>query len=300
MLVLGFNRPDLLRELLRAVELYGPKALYVSLDGPRANNGDDLRKVEKCRRLLSNASFSFPIHTRFLPDNVGLRGAVVGALDWFFTHEPEGIVLEDDCIPSQAFFSFTELMLTRYRENQRVWGIGGFNPTGISFSGSSYGFIQFPVIWGWASWSDRWKRYDRTLKSFLLANESNQPRWQSKALHHAFDWHLQKLLLDSHTWDYQFSWTVASNKGLWLMPSFNLVRNLGHGPAATHTQFARFRRQPLMETENLTSPKRIEANVHANALFLRRHLGVFGFEPLNWVREIARRIKWLLRRRGRT
>ena len=30
--------------------------------------------------------------------------AVSGALDWFFEQEEEGIILEDDCLPSQSFF----------------------------------------------------------------------------------------------------------------------------------------------------------------------------------------------------
>jgi len=33
------------------------------------------------------------------------------AISWFFEHEPEGIVLEDDCLPADSFWGFVRLGL---------------------------------------------------------------------------------------------------------------------------------------------------------------------------------------------
>ncbi len=38
------------------------------------------------------------------------------AIDWFFENEEAGIILEDDCHPSQDFFRFQDEMLDRYRK----------------------------------------------------------------------------------------------------------------------------------------------------------------------------------------
>ena len=42
------------------------------------------------------------------------------AIDWFFGQEPEGIVLEDDCLPEQTFFRYCAELLERFREDPRV------------------------------------------------------------------------------------------------------------------------------------------------------------------------------------
>jgi hypothetical protein len=45
---------------------------------------------------------------------------VSGAISWFFEQEPEGIVLEDDCVPHASFFPFCAELLKHYRDENRV------------------------------------------------------------------------------------------------------------------------------------------------------------------------------------
>ena len=81
-----------------------------------------------------------------------------------------GIILEDDCLPSQSFFLFCENLLNKYKDDLRIWHIGGTSTLNdeILLNNESYYFSNFNHIWGWASWAKRWKMYDRDL---LLFNE---------------------------------------------------------------------------------------------------------------------------------
>jgi hypothetical protein len=84
-------------------------------------------------------------------------GAVSSALNWFFEHEEEGIILEDDTVPADSFFSFCELLLRQYRHEKHVSMIAGYNPAANRFeSDSSYFFSRYTITWGWATWRRSW------------------------------------------------------------------------------------------------------------------------------------------------
>ena len=54
--------------------------------------------------LSSNVDWDCEVKTLFRDKNLGCKYAVSSAIDWFFENEEMGIILEDDCLPSQSFF----------------------------------------------------------------------------------------------------------------------------------------------------------------------------------------------------
>ena len=83
------------------------------------------------------------------------------AIVWFFNNEKQGIILEDDCIPSISFFMFCDELLEKYKKNKKIKVISGDNGSGLLpmkyFEGKDYSYTSLPLIWGWASWEDTWK-----------------------------------------------------------------------------------------------------------------------------------------------
>lgn len=238
-ILLGFNRPDLTRQVMDAIRRYQPSRLYLACDGPRHTHPGDAALVELVRAEMAQVDWPCTTFKLFRNENLGLQEAVVSALDWFFENEDEGIVLEDDCIPSNDFFRFSDYFLNEYRNESRVWGASGSNFTQSEIDGaSSYGFVRIPLIWGWASWSRVWERYDRDLSSYkMLLGLRPSERWPSAELRHAFEWHLQdSLATGPKTWDYQLSWSSIHEGGLWGIPRSNLVSNRGFRDDATHTR----------------------------------------------------------------
>jgi hypothetical protein len=79
---------------------------------------------------VSNVDWPCELKTLFRESNLGCKNAVSGGINWFFSHEEMGIILEDDCLPSASFFDYATQLLQRYRHDNRIWMISGFNPLG--------------------------------------------------------------------------------------------------------------------------------------------------------------------------
>jgi hypothetical protein len=153
---------------------------------------------------------------------------------------PEAIILEDDCLPDPSFFRFCQELLARYRDDPRVGMISGDNfQFGRRYNLDSYYFSRYIHIWGWATWRDRWVgSYDVNMSQWpltrdqgrlveLLGDDKEAAYWAS-----LFDKvHLGQI----DTWDYQWAhanW-VRGRSGI--LPTVNLISNIGFGVQATHT-----------------------------------------------------------------
>tara|TARA_B110000046_G_scaffold62680_1_gene70203 strand:- start:10925 stop:11878 length:954 start_codon:yes stop_codon:yes gene_type:complete len=240
-LFLVFNRLDQTKQVFEAIRQAKPPRLYVAADGARAHKQDEVEQVRDVRNfVLQNIDWDCEVKTLFREKNLGCKYAVSSAITWFFDSEEQGIILEDDCLPSQSFFWFCEELLERYKEDLRVWLISGDNfQNGLKRGDDSYYFSQFNHIWGWASWASRWAEYDVEMESFESFSKQNrissvfseineQKYWLS-----TFDQVYQGKI---DTWDYQWNYTVLSNNGLSVLPNINLISNIGFGDDATHTK----------------------------------------------------------------
>jgi hypothetical protein len=115
-LFLGYNRPDLtLRTFTRILEIT-PTKLYVALDGPKVQRKNDIQKCQEVKEIItSNIKSGCVVHYKFNTVNQGCGLAVKSAIDWFFTSEEFGIIIEDDCLPTLSFFPFCEELLYKFQ-----------------------------------------------------------------------------------------------------------------------------------------------------------------------------------------
>ena len=303
-LVLGYNRPEQTRRVIQAVQQYKPSRVYLACDGPKIGSGDDRESVEAVRAEMKNALFECEVLTRFEESNRGIRMGVIEAIDWFFQNESEGIILEDDCLPGPDFFRFCESLIIRYRQDKRVWGIGGYNATGINFQAGSYGFIRFAMIWGWATWADRWFEHDRNLVRYQEATKRRDFLWPSRGLYHGLNWHLKRAVKEPLVWSYPLSWSVVESGGHWALPDRNLVINLGFGKDSTNTRRNMFPNQQLESLSPYRHPANPVVDEAAETELLRAYFRVYRFHILNYLRNGVRWVKiylkWLKRRTRKT
>jgi hypothetical protein len=104
-----FNRLDTTIQVLEAIRQAQPPRLYVAADGPRPNRPGEAEKVQAVRDyVMGQIDWPCEVKTLFREKNLGCKVAVSSAIDWFFDHEPEGIILEDDCVPHPSFFQFCQ------------------------------------------------------------------------------------------------------------------------------------------------------------------------------------------------
>lgn len=239
-LFLIFNRPDTTERVFEIIRKIKPKKLFVSADGPRPDKRGEKEKCEQTRKIIERVDWDCEVYKNFSEENLGCKKGVVKGINWFFENVEEGIIIEDDCILDNTFFTFAETMLKRYRDDERIMHIGAANfQDGRKRSDASYYFSKFCHVWGWATWRRAWKHYDVSIKSFgefkankkitdILPDKKMQNHWL-KLFQTVYDNALD-------TWDFQWVYTVWEQKGMSIIPNVNLVSNIGFGEEATHTR----------------------------------------------------------------
>ena len=238
-LLITYKRLDTTTQVFEAIRKAKPRRLYISSNSGK--NDEENESVNKVREFLEqNIDWECKVDKLYRKAHLSAKLSISGAITWFFDNEEQGIILEDDCLPSQSFFWFCEELLVRYKEDMRVWHIGGSSTLqdNILTNEYSYYFSKFNHIWGWATWASRWGKYDINLSSLdeftngkYIENISN-------------DKLLQKFWLSNFrnvcegrvdTWDYQWYYTTWTNGGGAIIPTTNLISNIGFGEGATHT-----------------------------------------------------------------
>lgn len=237
---LVFNRPELTRRVLAQIKEARPSKLFVVCDGPRENHGDDVHNVALVRRIIADeVDWQCEVVTNYSDRNLGCRERPASGINWVFSLVEEAIILEDDCCPNFSFFLFCEAMLERFRGSESVMHINGTNFVGDKFlSVTSYYYSKYVWVWGWATWRRAWKRYDYTMatwdemfpqlsKSFDTLRE--RAFWISTFEEARQDWRR------AQAWDFSWIYSCWTQGGVSVVPSVNLVENLGFGVDSTHT-----------------------------------------------------------------
>jgi hypothetical protein len=232
-LLIAFNRPDLVRRQLAGLRLVRPTRLFVAVDGPRPGRADDAVARDAVIDALDEVDWPCTVDTRLLTANVGLNDAVVGAIDWFFTHVDRGVILEDDCVPRPEFFGFAAELLERYDADDRVMHISGLSMWSRPESATSYVAARVGHIWGWATWRRSWERFDPSMAGWPGVRDQVR---RSGALGRALARKLDAAAAGRKPrWARWWYASTVTHQGLALIPTVNLVRNDGLGPGATNT-----------------------------------------------------------------
>lgn len=280
-LLIGFNRIGPLRQVFQAIREARPPRLYFAADGPR--NEEERVRCEEVRALAKEVDWPCELHTRFNERNMGLRKGVSSAIAWFFEHEEEGIVLEDDTLPVPSFFRFSQEMLERYRHDERIWVVMGNNllddwtgPVGGDYYFSAHGY---GAPWGWASWRRVWKHYD--VDMHLWPELKGSPLLRDFFLNSREEDVACAIFDRVHTgvmnsWSYQLDITRIANHALNILPHVNLVDNIGFGDDGTHTtglNDPRNKRTAKDITFPLRDPRLIMLDARRDAEYFDRFIG---------------------------
>jgi hypothetical protein len=173
---------------------------------------------------------------------------------------------------------------------------GGFHLGEQCEIAGSYFFSKHVGIWGWASWRRAWQYNDPKMTLWPNLRDSD---WLMRIGngHSDFGEFWTDVFDTVHggrldTWDYQWVFSCWLQNGLTIVPSRNLVKNIGFGDDATHTtgDGGWMGRLPLEAISfPLVHPAEIERDRVADRWV---DLNVFGVEVKNYKR-ILRRIPGL-------
>ena len=228
------------KKVFDQIKAIRPSKLYLVADGPKTPQEKTLTSSVRSY-LEEHIDWECNITKIYSHTNLGCAKRVQTGLDYVFENEEMAIILEDDTLPDPSFFNFCEELLERYKDDQRVAHISGCNlhTNAVNFK-ESYCFSSIVNIWGWATWKRAWIHYDINMPSWVNQDKDRfVERWfssktQCNGMKKMFELHCNNS--DPWAWSYQWIYCILSNNGLSIVPSVNLVSNLGIGPNATNTK----------------------------------------------------------------
>jgi hypothetical protein len=209
-----------------------PICVYFVVDGPR--NKDESTEVQIVRDYVKSLKFYDANKTIFREKNYGINKSISEGLDWFFSTNPLGIILEDDCVPSLDFFYYVENCLSYFKDDEACSMISGINLfPDLHNPVYDMGRIRFPQHWGWATWKEKWveSRNSTALVSKLF--NFFKYTFFSKGIRLIDKTKLILLLISNSrninpSWDENFLVFMISEGKFSVYPKVNLIDYLGN------------------------------------------------------------------------
>lgn len=283
-LLLFFNRPETFAKVFAEVRKARPSRLFLYQDGPR--NERDMPGIMACRKIVENIDWQCDVHRLYQERNYGCDPSGYMSHKWAFSLADKCIVLEDDVVPSQSFFTFCKEMLDRYENDERISLISGFNTDEVTKDCPyDYFFSSVFSIWGWASWRrviNKWDEHyaflDNDFDRKQLTDLIRQRRYRSDFLRMCHDHRAAgKAYFESIFWS-----TMLLNNGLAIFPRVNLINNIGVSDDSTHfsafsTMPRGYRRIFTMKRHEMQFPLKAPRYVVDNVAFKERTYRVYGW-----------------------
>ncbi len=276
-LLIIFNRPDTTARVFAEIRAAKPKQLFIAADGPRSEAEQEL--CSTTRSIVDRVDWECEVKTLFRDKNLGLGFGVDSAITWFFENVEQGIILEDDCLPSPSFFEFCEAMLEKYKNNENVGIISGDNfiqediLEEINPNKDEYYFIRPLYLWGWATWRRAWDKHDLEMRNWPAFQRDHylerafKSRNVSRLYNDLFEFLYSK---GTRVWDIPWFFSCLTNNMLCLVPPRNLVSNIGIiGTHSTEESTLNNIKIVPISIETLQHPEEVAVNIEVEDLFLK-------------------------------
>ena len=239
-LVIFFARDKQLEKVFNEIKKARPSRLYLYQDGARPGNEKDIVGINKCRSIVSDEQIDWECEVRrfYQVENKGCDPSEFIAQKWMFETEDMGIVIEDDDVPSQSFFTFCKELLERYKDDPRINMICGMNNTGVTKSAKeSYFFTKKGSICGWASWRRVLDTWDG--KYTWLDDENKLKKIRSQLSQEDFNHFIKSASKHKETGrEFYESINAAAmflNERVNIVTKYNMISNIGVDAGATHS-----------------------------------------------------------------
>lgn len=263
-----FNRPYETQQVLNVLRSIQAPVIYVHCDGPRQGNDNDLINVKQVKRLIDEqVDWDCEVYRMYEDTNQGCGKGPYKAIDWFFSNEEQGIILEDDCLPNIDFFIYCQILLDKYRNDERIGIISGTNNKDIVYKvgDPSYFFSAWTITWGWATWKRVWNLYDYDMSydQKELISKVGEYIKSKEAIRNFLKIIARQDELDAGKeksyWDYQLTLSLLYNKKYTIRPVVNLVSNIGFNERATHTMLhsAQLANRPTVSILPIIHPENV-------------------------------------------
>lgn len=294
-LCIFFVRDDCFAQSFASVKAARPRKLLLWQDGPRPGREDDLIGIQKCRDIAEDIDWDCEVYRMYNEKNYGCDPSTFLSHKWAFSIVDKCIVLEDDVVPDQSFFVFCKELLDRYEFDTRINRICGMNNVEGFECPDSYFFSSIGSVWGWATWkrvAELWNENYEFLDDEYSIKELHLLK-KTKADKNYFNTCLSHKREGVPHWETIQTYSRHMNSQLNIIPSKNLIHNVGLGENSTHsnTNLAvvpkKLRRAFYSDSETMDFPLKHPQYMMDNVLYkeqLFRLTGI-GNPMILWARK---------------
>lgn len=234
LLVIGYQRTESVVTILESALSSGITRLFISVDYPAKPDSHSIEVYQQITKIVAQYNHKFQmLKSRFLESNQGCALHVLSSIDWAFEFVDELVILEDDCIPSPAFFDFVRDGLSLMKSHSDIVLICGTQHIPRQINSGQFYKSKYALTWGWATNHSSWE----VIKLNMSAASSRTPLnlrnfnagviyWQEGA-RRAYKGYVD-------VWDTPLVNYLQTSDKYALLPSENLISNIGNDLAATH------------------------------------------------------------------
>ncbi len=224
-------RPDCQKRQFEVLKKAKPSILFIQSDGGR--NENEKKCILENRELIDNGiDWNCTVYRMYNDENRGLyeTGMAMRRLIW--SKVDRCIFLEDDLLPTVEYFQFCAELLEKYKDDERIECICGFNHLGMYDCGSAdYFFSRQGSIWGTASW----RRVAEKDSNFSYADDEYIMRLLKQRTKHNRMMR-SRIIAYSKSKEYEghipgteffYEFNMYGQNRLQIIPKINMISNIG-------------------------------------------------------------------------
>ena len=298
-LLIFYNRADKAKNIFQNLifSKNNFSKLYIRVDGPK--NDEDSIKVNEVINIINLYRKNFDnINISIEKKNLGLQQNIIRSIDGVLEKEENVIILEDDQLVSKQFFEFCDLMLSRFKNNEKIFQISGSCYLPDELKKNDIYFSKFPDCVGWATWKRSWKKLRRTLSLYDAYKKNKiQKYYNDSSIAHWFYEYLYREHIAAKKkglWSTWWQLSIICENGICVNPMKNLVIHDGLDEESNpehYNQSYNLKKKFICE-EILISEIKNDRVEHNKELDKYNFLIIKKTDPIF---KILNRLKWIIR-----
>lgn len=242
LLLIGFNRPELLKKRLEEISKMEISVLYLSLDGGDASHTLNMfQLLEYSTEIFGKIADFQVIHRN---SNLGLMNHITESISFVFEKYESVIVIEDDIILSKNTYQNLKKGLQYLESNNLLGTVSGMSPFSSKFNNilrNRYRKSIYFSCWGWACNKSTWEKYNANLTDENLeVSLSQSSTWRKLSKFQKKIWLARFLRVQKdprYTWDLQMQYASFVYDFHNILPYFRFTNNEGFNDSrASHTK----------------------------------------------------------------
>lgn len=231
-LILGYGRLENIENQIGTLVKSSDRRIYVHLDQGKTK---ELQARQTNFINLIRKQLGSRVRILHRERNLGVGVGVISAIDWFFTYEEVGIVIEDDLVFEEFGIHFLEIGIKYISGMESALMVAGstFSQNKLLASKRQCSWTNIPLIWGWGTTKPKWQEMRKLITNCQIPNIRD---FFSPALSFFQSGRIKALSQKIDTWDLPLAYMMYKGGRLCLVPPENYFSNIGNDEFASHTK----------------------------------------------------------------